>query len=99
MLYGSLMFFGSFFAVFFLALNSKFLRDDHILLGSIVSWLITIAQYALTWVVVHSPATPMEFIVLAGAGGSAGTTLAQYFYRWLQKFHLPNRPPVYRRTS
>tara|TARA_R110002012_G_scaffold196965_3_gene365483 strand:- start:659 stop:925 length:267 start_codon:yes stop_codon:yes gene_type:complete len=78
-----LVFMASFFAVFLLGLNSKILRDDHILLGSIISWFITIAQYAMTWAVFEAGLSPIEYLVTAGAGGSVGITVSQYLYLWL----------------
>ena len=78
-----LVFMASFFAVFLLGLNSKILRDDHILLGSLISWFITIAQYAMTWAVFEAGLSPIEYLVTAGAGGSVGITISQYFYKWL----------------
>lgn len=73
----------SFFSVFLLGLNSKILRDDYIFWGAVVSWFITISQYAMTWAVLHAGLNPMEYILWAGLGGSIGITTSQYFYKWL----------------
>ena len=78
-----LVFGASLFSVFLMGLNSKILRDDHILLGSLISWFITIAQYAMTWAVFEAGLSPAEYLLTAGAGGSLGITASQYFYRWL----------------
>ena len=79
----TLVFGASLFSVFLMGLNSKILRDDHILLGSLISWFITIAQYAMTWAVFEAGLSPVEYLLTAGAGGSLGITDSQYFYRWL----------------
>jgi len=78
----------SFFSVFLLGLNSKILRDDHIILGAITSWFITLAQYAMTWAVFEAGLSAGEYLMVAGVGGSTGITLAQYFYKWLDRVHL-----------
>lgn len=78
----TLIFVASFCQVFFLGFNSKVLRDDRILAGACISWLITISQYGVTWAVVHAGLGSLEFVVVAGAGGSLGITSAQYAYKW-----------------
>lgn len=75
----------AFFSVFLLGLNSKILRDDRIAAGAFVSWLITISQYAMTWAIIHSELTPLQYLLAAGVGGSTGITMSQYFYKWIQK--------------
>ena len=65
-----LVFGASLFSVFLMGLNSKIPRDDHILLGSLISWFITIAQYAMTWAVFEAGLSPVEYLLTAGAGGS-----------------------------
>ncbi|ATW62351.1 hypothetical protein Delta_p36 [Pseudomonas phage Delta] len=40
------IFWSAFFQVFLLGLNSKLLRDDKIKAGFVVSWCITLAQFA-----------------------------------------------------
>jgi hypothetical protein len=86
----ALVFTASFFSVFLLGFNSKLLRDDHIALASFVSWLITIAQYGMTWAVFSAGLSAPQYLFWAGLGGSCGITISQYFYRWLDN-HLPNR--------
>tara|TARA_R110000824_G_scaffold334317_1_gene520913 strand:+ start:310 stop:603 length:294 start_codon:yes stop_codon:yes gene_type:complete len=68
--------------VFFLGLNSKLLRDDKILAGFVLSWLITVTQFAFIWAVAHAGLSPATFILWAGIGGSIGITTSQYFYKW-----------------
>jgi len=82
---GPLVLLASFCSVFLLGLNSKLLRDDHIIGGAIVSWFITVTQFALTWAVVHAGLSPLEYILWAGLGGSAGITISQYLYKWYSK--------------
>lgn len=81
MLMGFLVFCSAFASVFLLGLNSKILRDDHIMAGAIVSWFITMSQFGLTWSVVHAGLSALEYILWSGTGGSLGITLAQYFYK------------------
>ena len=90
-LIGLTLFLASFMMVFFLALNSKVLRDDHILLGSIISFFITAAQYVMTWVLIHSDMGVTSYLFYAGMGGSIGTTVAQYLYKYVDKNYLPQR--------
>lgn len=91
MIWWLLVFFAAFFSVFLLGLNSKVLRDDHIILGSLISWGITATQYAMTWAVVHAGLTTGEYLLSAGFGGMIGITLSQYFYKWLDAKHLTGR--------
>ena len=86
----TLVFTASFFSVFLLGFNSKLLRDDHIALAAFVSWLITVAQYSMTWAVFSAGLSVQEYLFWAGLGGSVGITVSQFFYRWLDK-HLPDR--------
>jgi len=81
----------AFFSVFLLGLNSKILRDDHIMMGAVVSWFITLSQYAMTWAVFEAGLSAIEYLLFAGIGGSVGITIAQYFYKWLDKVHLTGR--------
>ena len=90
-LIGLTLFLASFMMVFFLALNSKVLRDDHILLGSIISFFITASQYVMTWVLIHSEMSATSYLFYAGMGGSIGTTVAQYLYKYADKHYLPQR--------
>ena len=76
----------AFGTVFFLGLNSKMLRDDRIAIAALISWFITISQFAMTWAVVHAGLSPIAYLLWAGVGGSVGITLSQYFYFWLDKF-------------
>lgn len=83
-----LVFSSAFFQVFLLGLNSKLLRDDKILAGFFVSWMITLAQFGYIWAVAHSNIETIPFLVISGLGGSLGITFAQYFYKWYdKKFH------------
>lgn len=83
-----LVFVAAFFSVFLLGLNSKILRDDHIAFGAVVSWFITLAQYAMTWAVFEAGLSAAEYILAAGFGGCFGITCSQYFYKWLDKIWL-----------
>tara|TARA_R110000851_G_scaffold244874_1_gene397601 strand:- start:73 stop:357 length:285 start_codon:yes stop_codon:yes gene_type:complete len=83
-----LVFTAAFFSVFLLGLNSKLMRDDKIVAGALVSWFITCSQYAMTWVVVHAELATVTYLLCAGAGGSIGITISQYFYKWLTKHKL-----------
>ena len=85
---GVIIFVSAFFQVFLLGLNSKLLRDDKIPAGFVVSWMITLAQFAYIWAVAHSSISPLPFLLISGFGGSIGITTAQYFYKWYdKKFH------------
>jgi len=81
---GGLVFTAAFFSVFLLGLNSKVLRDDRIMFGAVISWFITVAQYVMTWAVIHAGLSPVEYIFWAGCGGCFGITIAQYFYKWME---------------
>lgn len=80
----ALVFISAFAQVFLLGLNSKILRDDRILAGAVISWLITIAQYGMVWAVTNAGLSAEAYIIWAGMGGSIGITLAQYVYRWYE---------------
>jgi hypothetical protein len=83
-----MIFVSAFFQVFLLGLNSKLLRDDKIAAGFVVSWLITLAQFAYIWAVAHASIAASPFLIISGLGGSIGITVAQYFYKWYDgKFH------------
>lgn len=83
-----MVFVSAFAQVFLLGLNSKLLRDDKIAAGFVVSWLITLAQFAYIWAVAHAKIDTAPFLLISGFGGSLGITFAQYFYRWYDlKFH------------
>tara|TARA_R110000851_G_C12656976_1_gene520909 strand:- start:5 stop:262 length:258 start_codon:yes stop_codon:yes gene_type:complete len=82
MLIGLLVCVSAFSTVFLLGMNSKMIRDDKILAAAIISWLITCAQYAMTWAVIHAGLGTMEYILWAGVGGCTGITLSQYCYKW-----------------
>ena len=85
MLMGLLVLVAAFATVFFLGLNSKMLRDDRVLAAALISWLITISQFAMTWAVVNAGLAPLEYILWAGAGGCTGITFSQYFYKWIYR--------------
>jgi hypothetical protein len=72
----------SFASVFFMGINSKVIRDNYVLLGAILSWFITVANYAMMWAVLEAELSPVEYILIAGLGGSIGITLAQYAYNY-----------------
>lgn len=80
-----LVFCAAFGQVLCLGLNSKLLRDDKILAGFCVSWLITLTQYGFIWAVTHAGLTPLTFLLVAGSGGSLGITSSQYLYKWYDK--------------
>jgi hypothetical protein len=83
-----MVFVACFFQVFALGCSSKFLRDDKIVAGFMISWVITVSQYGFTWAVTHAGLTTPTFLLCAGLGGSIGITTAQYFYKWYdRKFH------------
>lgn len=83
-----MLFWAAFGQVFFLGFNSKLLRDDKILAAFFVSWMITLSQFGMVWVVAHAGLSIPVYLLIAGAGGSIGITCSQYFYRWYDKrFH------------
>lgn len=83
-----MVFVSAYFQVFLLGLNSKLLRDDRIAAGFVVSWMITLAQFAYIWAVANSKIETVPFLIISGLGGSIGITSAQYFYRWYdRRFH------------
>ena len=61
------------------------MRDEKIAAAAMVSWFITISQFALTWAVIHAKLSPAEYILSAGLGGSIGITVSHYFYVWADK--------------
>ena len=75
-----LVFVSSFASVCAMGVNSKIIRDNHIALGAIVSWVITVANFALMWAVLHAELSPLMYILVSGAGGSIGIIVAQYGY-------------------
>ena len=77
-----LVFVASFASVFFMGINSKVIRDNYVLLGAILSWFITVANYGMMWAVLEAGLSPVEYILIAGLGGSIGITLSQYAYDW-----------------
>lgn len=81
----ALVLLAAFSSVFLLGINSKILRDDHILAGAVISWFITISQYFMTWAVFNAGLEPTQYILWAGVGGSAGITAAQYGYLAIAK--------------
>lgn len=87
-LQAALIFSSAFAQVFLLGLNSKLLRDDKILPGFFVSWMITLSQFAYIWSVANAHIQTVPFLLISGMGGSLGITAAQYFYKWYdRKFH------------
>ena len=80
-----MVFFAAFGSVFFLGLNSKLLRDDKILAGFCVSWMITLTQFATVWAIANAALSTPIYLLVAGFGGSIGLTCSQYFYKWYDK--------------
>jgi hypothetical protein len=80
-----LVFAAAFTSVFMLGLSSKLIRDDKIAASALVSWGITVAQYAMTWAVFEAGLDPAEYILCSGAGGSLGITSLQHFYLWMRR--------------
>ncbi|KAB2412895.1 hypothetical protein F9C29_36960, partial [Enterobacter hormaechei] len=62
------LFWSALFQVFLLGLNSKLLRDDKIKAGFVVSWCITLAQFAYIKAVASSHLGIGWFIVVSGWG-------------------------------
>lgn len=79
----SLAFFAAYFTVLLLGLNSKILRDDRVLAAFCVSWGITLAQTAATYVIAHSLLPLPWYIFIAGWGGSLGIVSSHYVYTHL----------------
>ena len=77
----ALIFSAAFGQVFFLGLNAKFLRDDKIFLGALVSWAITGSMYAQTWVIANSNLDMGIMFFWGGLGGSMGITAAQLVHK------------------
>lgn len=75
-----LTFFAAFFTVMLLGLNSKILRDDRVLAAFVVSWGITLAQTATTYVIAHSMLPIHWYLLIAGSGGSIGIVSSHYLY-------------------
>jgi hypothetical protein len=80
-----LVFGASLSCVFLLGLNSRVMRDEKVGAASVISWFITISQFALTWAVLNAKLSPAEYILSAGLGGSMGITFSHYFYVWADK--------------
>lgn len=80
-MYELLIYTSAFVQVFALGMNAKFLRDDKILLGAIVSWFITAAMYAQTWVIANSTLDIASMFFWGGLGGSMGITAAQLVHK------------------
>jgi len=75
-----LVFIASFASVCAMGVNSKIIRDNHLALGAMVSWIITVANFFMMWAVLHSNLTPLMYILVSGLGGSIGITTAQVGY-------------------
>lgn len=80
-----MVFIASLSSVFLLGLNSRVMRDERVGAASVVSWFITMSQFALTWAVLNAKLSPAVYILSAGAGGSIGITISHYFYVWADK--------------
>tara|TARA_R110000796_G_scaffold44892_3_gene109092 strand:+ start:2618 stop:2893 length:276 start_codon:yes stop_codon:yes gene_type:complete len=80
-----LVFTASFACVFLLGLNSRVMRDERVAAAATISWFITVAQFVMTWAVLHAELTPAEYILSGGLGGSLGITSSHYFYVWAAK--------------
>ena len=83
-----LVFVAAFFSVLLLGLNSRLMRDNHWLGAAGVSWLITVAQYAMTWAVLHANLAPESYIFFGGAGGSLGITTSHFMYIYWEKYNV-----------
>tara|TARA_R110000744_G_C18937543_1_gene513936 strand:- start:206 stop:502 length:297 start_codon:yes stop_codon:yes gene_type:complete len=83
-----LVFVAAFFSVLLLGLNSRLMRDNHWLGAAGVSWLITVAQYAMTWAVLHAKLSPESYIFFAGVGGSIGITASHFMYAYWEKYNV-----------
>ena len=81
-----LVFVASFASVFLLGVNSRVIRDERVAAAAIVSWFITMSQFAMTWAVLHAELSTTEYILSGGLGGSIGITSSHYFYVWIKKF-------------
>ena len=84
-----MIFVAQFFAVFFLVMNSKLLRDDRWKIAMGNSWFISLTQYTVTAViaasVVAGGAQVPTFLWMA-LGGSLGCGASHLFYtRWIMK--------------
>ncbi len=77
-----MVFLASLGCVFFLGLNSRVMRDEKIMAAAILSWMITVSQFTLTWAVFHANLDASTYILCAGLGGSIGITSSHYFYVW-----------------
>lgn len=76
-------FFAAYFTVLLLGLNSKILRDDRVLSAFAVSWGITLAQTATTYIIAHVDLPTWTYIWWAGWGGSLGIVSSHYLYKYL----------------
>ena len=83
-----LVFIASFFCVLLLGLNSRLMRDNCWIGAAGVSWLICIAQYGMTWAVLHAGLSPESYIFFGGAGGSLGITASHFMYVYWEKYNV-----------
>lgn len=74
----------SFSQVFLLGLNSQFVRDQKMVRVFIVSWFISLAQFAFIRAISLTDDTTLAFLASA-IGGSVGITGSVAFYKWLGK--------------
>ena len=72
-----------FVSVFLLGLCSQFVRDKHIALAFICSWLISAAQFAFTRIVANTD-EPTAALIAAALGSSTGIACSIIFYSWLK---------------
>jgi hypothetical protein len=68
-----------FFAVFFLVMNSKLLRDDRWVIAMGNSWLISVTQFVSIYVIANS-GDPYYTFWFAATGGSLGCGCSHLFY-------------------
>lgn len=78
-------FFACYFTVMLVGLNSKILRDDRVLSAFAVSWGITLAQTATTYIIVYVDLPLTHYLWWAGWGGSLGIVSSHYLYKHLTK--------------
>lgn len=71
--------FAQFFSVFALVMNSKLLRDDRWVLAMVNSWLISLTQFVLIYVIANTE-DPLHTFLAAAFGGSLGCGTSHLFY-------------------
>jgi len=74
----AIIFGSTFFSVFLLGFNSKNVHQSRYFLAFLTSWGITAAQYFFAMYAANGGG--LEFITVAGAGGSLGIVTAIYVH-------------------